>query len=202
MLQHAKLVKTFSLRSNKISHLQLAGGFWVLMSVFSGITFLQSQKQYWIQNTRITQKILTQFQKLYPTPNPTIQIYAVNFPDSVNGPPWQAYVFRRGLEEALIQRYGTYPGNISYFRTRPLDGKVREDTLIDEKELYQLSTNKTIVFTYYPATENIKVLNKAIGIIERFSQNKVKDIEFIGVQKRRNVNGLEIEEYRDGTGGS
>jgi hypothetical protein len=174
LLQPAKSLKTFSLHS-KISHLQLAGGLWVLMSVFSGITFLQGQKQYWIQNTRVTQNILTQFQKLYPNPNPKMQIYAVNFPDSINGPPWQAYVFRRGLEEALRLRYRVYPGNISYFRTQPLDGKVREDTLIDEKELHQLSPNNIVVFAYHPATENIEILNKAVGIIERYSQSKVRN---------------------------
>jgi len=61
---------------------------------------------------------------VYPTDK---KIIFINFPDSLNGPPWNAYLFRNGMEETIEYLYGVFPSNVQYARTMPLTLRLRND---------------------------------------------------------------------------
>lgn len=129
------------------SKLSFLGFIYLIVILTSGIIFIQKQKQYWQESSSITKKVLTDIKKLHPNPDKNKNIYFINLPDSTNGPPWNAYVFRRGLNQALENIYG-YQLNLIYLRTIPRNEKVREDQLINQETLTELKNRNEAVFIY------------------------------------------------------
>lgn len=139
------------------SKLSFPGTIYLIIVLMSSLFFIQEQKQYWQKSSQITKRVLSDIKKSYPIPDQNKNIYFVNLPDSVNGPPWNAYVFRRGLEEALENQYGKKL-KILYLRTKPLDEKVREDEFICKKNLQELK-NKGVIFIYNSDLDTVDKLN-------------------------------------------
>ncbi|MBI2029249.1 glycosyltransferase family 39 protein [Candidatus Gottesmanbacteria bacterium] len=119
---------------------------YMFLIVIAGISFMQKQKIYWTQSSEITKNTLEYIKNNAEDNKP---LYLVNFPDSVNGPPWNAYVFRRGLNYALGNT------NIFFYRTIPLDEKVREDEHIEPEKLIELK-EKGNVFIF---DSNLLIVN-------------------------------------------
>ncbi len=126
---------------------------YLFLIILAGLNFMQKQKEYWKQSSEITKNTLKHIKNNY---SPNKEIFFINLPDSVNGPPWNAYVFRRGLDNALENIYG-YTPIISFYRTIPLDEKVREDEYIEPENLYNLSLEDE-VFMYNPQTSKVEKL--------------------------------------------
>lgn len=135
--------------------------FWSLFIMGSGIFFLQEQKIYWQKGSDITKNILHELQTTttaLSTPGVTNinkTIYFINLPDSVNGPPWQAYLFRNGLENAIELFDGKNMKDIIYFRTIQNDNIVRDDPWLSTKQLTRMKRNKEIIFIYSKEKESI-----------------------------------------------
>lgn len=139
------------------SKLSILGAIYLIIVLTSGMIFIQEQKQYWQKSSQIIKQVLSDIKKSYPKPDTDKNIYFINLPDSVNGPPWNAYVFRRGLEEALENLYGTRL-KILHLRTKPLDEKVREDEFAFEKNLQELK-NKGIIYIYNSNLDTVEKLS-------------------------------------------
>lgn len=139
------------------SKLSFPGTIYLIIVLMSSLFFIQEQKQYWQKSSQITKRVLSDIKKSYPIPDQNKNIYFVNLPDSVNGPPWNAYVFRRGLEEALENQYGVRL-QVVYLITAALDEKVREDEFICEKNLQELK-NKGVIFIYNSDLDTVDKLN-------------------------------------------
>lgn len=121
--------------------------------VFSGITFIQNQIFFWSETSKITRNTI---EKIYNT-DPKMQdniVYAVNFPDSINGPPWNAYLFRNGLDSALTNMYGKKI-EVIYYRTVPLNKIIRNDKTNTMKNIMKEAKNKKRVFQFNYKTNTI-----------------------------------------------
>ncbi len=129
--------------------------FFCFFVFLSGLTFINEQKNYWQKSSQITKQVLTDIQLLYWPDKAKNQLYFVNLPDSVNGPPWPAYLFRRGLNYALKNLYNQEV-EVFYLRTIPTDGKVREDKLVNLDQLNDLKKEEESIFIYNPNLETVE----------------------------------------------
>lgn len=132
---------------------------WLFLSLIltSSLIFLNEQKRFWSENTRITKNILESVGEQKEEIRRGSEVYFVNLPDSVNGPPWNAYVWRKGLERAIELRYGFYPQKLYYLRTIPVDEKVREDRLVSQEEIEDLTAKGGLVFDYESGRGTVRV---------------------------------------------
>lgn len=73
----------------------------VLAVIISNFLFLNHQKNLWSETGMITRKIVSQISGELRNLPEGKKLYAVNLPDSLNGPPWHAFLFRNGLKEAV-----------------------------------------------------------------------------------------------------
>lgn len=129
---------------------------YVLISVLGGIFFLSSQKRYWEKSSDITKKTLLTIKSVLSKSVEKRTLYFVNLPDSTNGPPWNAYVFRNGLDSVLaLNERETFI--IKYFRTFSNDNIVRDDPLISETELKSLKAQGELIFIYNKKEEGVNV---------------------------------------------
>ena len=72
-----------------------------LREMISNLAFLGRQSQLWRQSGLITEKIVRQISRELKALLPDKKLYVISLPDSLNGPPWHAYLFRNGLKEAV-----------------------------------------------------------------------------------------------------
>ncbi len=121
---------------------------YLLFIVVSGIIFLQQQKIYWRETSLITKRTLADIKSNYPTPISGQTIYFINLPDSINGPPWNAYLFRNGLDNALELYYGKKVEEIKYYRSIPPSKAIRDDPYISPDKLEQLIKKNELIFIY------------------------------------------------------
>ena len=75
----------------------------IFLSIFliSNLVFLNGQSQLWRQSGLITEKIVRQISRELTSLPPDKKLYVVSLLDSLNGPPWHAYLFRNGVKEAV-----------------------------------------------------------------------------------------------------
>jgi len=126
------------------------------MVVFlGGIAFLNTQKMYWTKSSIIIKKTIAQIKSSIPKIKPSINIYLVNLPDSINGPPWNAYLFRSGLSQALEMNDVKNINQIFYVRTSSSNKILREDLFMDQKDLNKLEDSEAFIFTYDRITESL-----------------------------------------------
>jgi hypothetical protein len=126
--------------------------------IISGLVFLYQQENLWRVSSNINQNVLRDIKSLMLSPNPSQNIYFVNLPDSVNGPPWHAYIFRNGLDNALQIMYGKSFHDIKYFRTSPSYATAREDPYIDQNGLEKFKQDGAVVFIYSLKEQTVKLL--------------------------------------------
>ena len=148
------------LRLFQVRSLLSINSLYLIMIFISGIFFLNNQKIYWEKGSRISRNVVSDVKSLYPDLPKGKILYFVNLPDSVNGPPWNAYVFRNGLDHALAHEYNGDIPTLSYRRTTPIDGKVREDEPIEIEELRKLKSGGNIVFVFDEENESVKILDE------------------------------------------
>lgn len=130
---------------------------YLIFFLFSGIIFLKAQKDNWTKTSAITRRTLVDIKRFYPLLQKSRDVYFINFPDSLNGPPFNAYLFRSGLESALKLNNISLPGKIFYFRTVPYDQIVRNDPFISENDLQILKEIGEVIFVYQKSTGTVKL---------------------------------------------
>ncbi|OGG04023.1 hypothetical protein A2W14_00830 [Candidatus Gottesmanbacteria bacterium RBG_16_37_8] len=114
--------------------------FYCLLVIFQGLVFLSEQKVYWSKTSLITKNVLNSLSQYYKNLPDDKNLYLVNFPDSLNGPPWNAYLFRNGLGSALELFNGLDPQKLVFVTTshNPL---LRYDPILTEGQLIKLEGN-------------------------------------------------------------
>lgn len=146
------ITSLLSLKINKII------SFLYLFFIFSsGILFLYKQSLYWSDSSKITLNTLQKIKTLYPRPVSNKTVDFINLPDSVNGPPWNAYLFRNGFENALNMYYGMSFSPIRYYRTVPYDEVVRNDPFISQQQLMDLKKSGDVIFLYSKDTQTVNI---------------------------------------------
>ena len=125
--------------------------------IISGVSVIKTQEIFWQKASRITKETLKEVKKVYPDLQDGETIYIINFPDSINGPPWNAYLFRNGLESALSLTYKKNI-NLKYYRTISQNPIIRNDKLVNPKFINNLTKTKQRVFTFDYKTYTIKTL--------------------------------------------
>ena len=84
-----------------IDILKKEGRIFLFIILISNLAFLGKQSQLWRQSGLITEKIVRQISEELTALPPDKKLYVISLPDSLNGPPWHAYLFRNGLKEAV-----------------------------------------------------------------------------------------------------
>ncbi|KKS73880.1 MAG: hypothetical protein UV46_C0059G0014 [Candidatus Gottesmanbacteria bacterium GW2011_GWC2_42_8] len=84
-----------------IDILKKEGRIFLFIILISNLAFLGRQSQLWRQSGLITEKIVRQISRELKALLPDKKLYVISLPDSLNGPPWHAYLFRNGLKEAV-----------------------------------------------------------------------------------------------------
>ena len=112
---------------------------------------MKKQMIYWQKSSQII-KSSVNFAKENCNPV-TSDIYFLNLPDSINGPPWNTYLFRSNLDMAL----NIDPKKIHYGRTVPFDEKVRNDTYLDKTQEDELRNKKELIFRFNNQTEQLEL---------------------------------------------
>lgn len=84
-----------------IDILKKEGRIFLFIILISNLAFLGRQSRLWRQSGLITEKIVRQISKKLIALPPDKKLYVISLPDSLNGPPWHAYLFRSGLKEAV-----------------------------------------------------------------------------------------------------
>ncbi len=127
--------------------------------ILSGIIFLKYQERLWTKSSSITQNIIKTLNADLTGKNIKQPIYIIDLLDSVNGPPWQAYVFRNGLEDAIF----IYTGRkvkINYLRTVGVGGRVRNDPETTWDDIHILLDKRETVYQYDNGPNTISRLKK------------------------------------------
>ncbi len=119
---------------------------------FSGLFFLQEQKKYWSETSKITQKVLEKVNIFIPKVNDNKNLYFVNLPDHLGNPIWPAYLFRVGFQEALELKYGLEVRRINLVQIDKTSGY---NPMISIKNLNDLKTNKEPIFIYRNYIDNV-----------------------------------------------
>ncbi|OGG16647.1 hypothetical protein A3D78_07640 [Candidatus Gottesmanbacteria bacterium RIFCSPHIGHO2_02_FULL_39_14] len=118
-----------------------------LLIIFQGLIFLTGQKTYWSKTSMITKNQLKKIRLAYSELPADKKIYLVNFPDSLNGPPWNAYLFRNGLDYAVKQLYSLDPKKLVFVNSGT--GKyLRSDPYKKCHELTKLSIQGNRIIFY------------------------------------------------------
>ena len=81
--------------------LKKEGRIFLFIILISNLAFLGRQSQLWRLSGLITEKIVRQISRELKALLPDKKLYVISLPDSLNGPPWHAYLFRNGLKEAV-----------------------------------------------------------------------------------------------------
>lgn len=115
------LLGIFEFRKIKIRYIL------IILCFFTNLSFLYNQYVIWKKSSEIVKNVTTDFKQMFPVYPTDKKIIFINFPDSLNGPPWNAYLFRNGMEETIEYLYGVFPSNVQYARTMPLTLRLRND---------------------------------------------------------------------------
>lgn len=139
--------------------LKSVGFIYITFILLSGIVFLKYQELLWTKSSTITKNIIETLEKDSAKENINQPIYVIDLLDSVNGPPWQAYVFRNGLEDAIF----IYTGKkikINYLRTVGEGGRVRHDPTTTWKDIHILLDKGETVYQFDNGPDTISRLQK------------------------------------------
>ncbi|OGG15157.1 hypothetical protein A2773_04685 [Candidatus Gottesmanbacteria bacterium RIFCSPHIGHO2_01_FULL_39_10] len=135
------------------------GMIYITFILLSGIIFLKYQQMQWNKASKITQNIVTKLNQDITNSNLKQPIYIVDLLDSVNGPPWQAYVFRNGLEDAIYM-YTDRKAKINYLRTVGAGGRVRNDPLTTWDNIHLLIDKGETVYQFDNGPDTLSLLKK------------------------------------------
>lgn len=130
---------------------------YAIISVISGILFLNTQYYFWKKSSTINSNVIRYVRGLQSSKGNKVHLVVVNLPDSINGPPWNAYVFRGGLEHALEVYDDDNISSVRYVRTIPLNGTVREDPFVRLSQLQKMKS-QNIVLIYDDLVMNLQKL--------------------------------------------
>lgn len=114
--------------------------FIVLIILIVGfINFLSARSAEWRESSRITYNTIAEIKKIIPQFPQDKKVYFINLPDSVNGPPWNAYLFRNGMERVIQYVYGRLPNNIYYLSTEKNNILLRSDPYMKKENLSKIN---------------------------------------------------------------
>ncbi|OGG15384.1 hypothetical protein A3D77_07640 [Candidatus Gottesmanbacteria bacterium RIFCSPHIGHO2_02_FULL_39_11] len=110
------------------------------------IIFLSNRSREWKETSMIMRQTITSLNTMYSRFSKDKKVYFVNLPDSLNGPPWNAYLFRNGVERLIEYASGILPNNIYYLKTVKNNILLRNDPYINTKELYRINNSAVMLY--------------------------------------------------------
>lgn len=119
----------------------------IFLILLCGILFLKKQESYWFISSQILYSTVAHVREQLSQNSKSGELLFLNLPDSVNGPPWNVYVFRGGLERVL-ENNGIVFTKIKYGRTVKLNGILRDDPLYTWEIVGDYHNAGTPVFIY------------------------------------------------------
>jgi len=126
----------------------------VILILFFGIFFLKKQESNWMLSSQIIRNTVFSIKE---TSNKVDMLF-LNLPDSINGPPWNIYVFRGGLESPLRSN-GIPIGKITYGRTSSLNGIIRDDIFYSKENVYEFLKIGKEIYVYDDRILSIRRIN-------------------------------------------
>lgn len=123
------------------------------------IIFLSNRGKEWEKTSMIMHKTIASLKNTYPRFPQDKKVYFINLPDSLNGPPWNAYLFRNGVERIIEYSYGIFPNSTYYLRTAKNTPLLRNDPYMSMEKVLKMNHSFLIFYrdgNFYPIGEKIK----------------------------------------------
>lgn len=123
---------------------------YLFLIIISGMFFLKQQMGYWQKSSRI---ILDSREVVKKSISGKEKIYILDLPDSINGPPWNAYLYRSNPDLAL----NIDKDKMILLRTVHKDAKVRNDPYIEKDQIDELIKRGELIFRFNPGAQQLMI---------------------------------------------